>query len=737
LILEHGRLPDTPEQITGGGGRHFVFRHPGLPVPKELAAGIDLKGDGGYIVVAPSIHSSGNAYQWHGIAGAKALLNPANVPPWLLERIAAARNRARVESEKADSEKWGEGQRNNRLMSVAGTMRRRGLSQEAIEAALLAENLQRCDPPLSEGEVRRIAESAASYKPADEGQQRAVRGDSDENLAGGKKSQATMLIELACGDGVELFHAPSGEAYATVPVNDHSENWAIKSGGFRRWLRWRFYKLTGKGPNAQAIQDAVNTIAAIAEYASPEHPVFVRVAEMDGSVYLDLANDAWQGVKIDAQGWQVADPLPVRFIRRRGMLPLPLPERGSRLEVLRQFVNVGNDSDWTLLLSWLVAAFRARGPYPVLVLHGEQGTAKSSTARVLRGIIDPNTAPLRSEPKDSRDLIIAASNSWVINFDNLSHLPAWLSDALCRLSTGGGFATRELYTDAEEIIFEATRPVILNGIEELATRGDLLDRALILYLPQISNEKRKREADFWRDFEQARPQLLGAVLDAVSIGLRNLPAVSLKESPRMADFAAWATAAEPAFGVKGVSFAQAYKGNRESANDLVLDSSQVAQAVKSLVADGSFKGSATELLAALNHKVGDDIRRERSWPKNGRGLSNRLRRLAPNLRQVGVCIKFDGTDGRGKEKKRVIELEKSPDLPSPPSPSSPEPANGKEQTTFGEMPMGTQTASPTDLASPLNPLEINHGDIGDAGDTKFPSFSDSPESEEESDYGEI
>jgi len=468
-----------------------------------------------------------------------------------------------------------------------------------------------------------------------------------------------------------------------------------------------------------------------------------RIAEMDGAIYLDLANAAWEVVKIDARGWQVVKDAPVRFVRRRGMLPLPIPTNGCGLGELRRFVNLGGDADWLLLAAWIVAALRLRGPYPILILHGEQGSAKSSLARVLRELVDPNTAPLRSEPRDPRDLIIAATNSWVINLDNLSHLPTWLSDCLCRLSTGGGFGTRELYTDSEEVLFDAQRPVIINGIEELATRSDMLDRALILYLPRISDEKRKSEADFWKDFEEARPQLLGAVLDAVSTGLRNLSKIKLKESPRMADFAALATAAEPAFRVEGVSFAQAYKGNRESANDLVLDASLVAQAVKNLVADGSFRGSATELLAALNHKVSDEMRREKSWPKDGRGLSNRLRRLAPNLRQVGVCIKFDLPDGRGKDKKRVIELEKLSDSASPPSPWSPEPENEGEETTFEDMPtgtqneMGTETASPPNLASPPNPLEINSGDTGDARDAKFPFFSDLRDGDEEPDYGEI
>ena len=173
-------------------------------------------------------------------------------------------------------------------------------------------------------------------------------------------------------------------------------------------------------------------------------------------------------------------------------------------------MNIGADDDeqWMLLVEWLIGTFHPRGPYPVLALHGHQGSAKSTTSRVLRALVDPNTTPLRAEPRDAHDLIIAASNGWVVNLDNLSHLPIWLSDAICRLSTGGGFSTRELCSDADETLFDATRPVILNGIEELAVRGDLLDRALLLYLPEIPKDLRKREAVLWQQFEEVRPKVL-------------------------------------------------------------------------------------------------------------------------------------------------------------------------------------------------------------------------------------
>ena len=162
LIVKYGRPPDTAQQLSGGGGRHIVFRDPGLPVPKELAPGIDVKSSGGYIIVAPSVHPSSRRYAWDGIAGKAALLKVAPVPEWLLSLFAKRRNDAQG-SPKADNNKWPQGERNNGLASLAGSMRHRGMSQRAIEGALLEENRLRCDPPLEEPEVRRIAESISRY----------------------------------------------------------------------------------------------------------------------------------------------------------------------------------------------------------------------------------------------------------------------------------------------------------------------------------------------------------------------------------------------------------------------------------------------------------------------------------------------------------------------------------------------------------------------------------------------
>jgi len=135
-------------------------------------------------------------------------------------------------------------------------------------------------------------------------------------------------------------------------------------------------------------------------------------------------------------------------------------------------------------------------------------------------------------------LVAAARNAWLVCFDDRSHLPDDLADAACPLATGGGLGGREPYSDHDEAVFDATRPLIFNAIPDLgAARPDFLDRALIVEFSDIKPELRRDERQFWRDFERARPQIDGTLLDAVVAGLRNLPSISLERLPRMADFA--------------------------------------------------------------------------------------------------------------------------------------------------------------------------------------------------------
>jgi hypothetical protein len=485
------------------------------------------------------------------------------------------------------------------------------------------------DEPPEAGHAHSTADSPPSAEPA------------QSQATGKRESQAVRLVQLANQAGIELFQFED-EAFATFPVDDHREVSPIRATSFKRWLRQLFYCAEGGSvPGSQALQDALSTLEGTAIFDGPRIPLYVRVGEHEGCIYIDLANDKWEVIRIDENGWQIVSNPPVKFRRPNGMLPLPHPVAGGNVDELRPFLNLGGEDDWRLVVGWLLAAFRPRGPYPVLVLNGEQGSAKSTTTRVLREVVDPNRAPLRSPPEGTRDLMIAAKCNWTITMENVSHIRWSQSDTLCAVSTGAAFATRALYTDDEETLFSASRPIVINGIGEIVTRSDLLDRALLICLPSIG-EKRRPEDEFWAEFRDAQPRVFGAILDTVAGALKNLPTVQLDHLPRMADFAKWGTAAENSLGWPTGSFINSYRRNQDEANSTALISSPIGQAVLLFMKDqNGWSGTASELLHRLAPVAGTEVTRRRDWPQTAQGLSTALRRIAPNLRQEGISVDFD------------------------------------------------------------------------------------------------
>jgi hypothetical protein len=225
-------------------------------------------------------------------------------------------------------------------------------------------------------------------------------------------------------------------------------------------------------------------------------------------------------------------------------------------------------------------------------------------------------------------------------FDNISNLRPWLSDNLCRLATGGGFAVRKNYSDDQEMLFESANPILLNGIDGVVSRGDLLDRCVVIYLPVIPDQNRKPEKQFWSDFEKVQGRIFGALLNAVTMALKRFDKVKLTEVPRMADFAKWVTAAERALQWPSGSFLNSYKSNRRYANRMALDSSPIVEHLRKLVIRHEFNGTASALLLKLQHIAGDRAR-DPYFPKYAKALSSHLRRIAPNLRADGFDIDFD------------------------------------------------------------------------------------------------
>lgn len=451
----------------------------------------------------------------------------------------------------------------------------------------------------------------------------------------GKESQKDILLALA--SDMRFVHTPQGEAFAVVFVDGHEELLRIGAKPFEHLLRAEFYESEGTAPAASAVRDAVATLEARARYEGEEREIGVRVMGGSDHAYLDLGDPLWRAVEVTQAGWKVI-PNPLCFRRGKAMLSLPMPEAGGSLRDLRPFLNLDGEDAFILVLAWLVAALRPRGPYPVLMITGEQGSAKSVNSRILRSLIDPAVAALKSMPTSDRDLMIAAGGNWVLAYDNLSGITPATSDALCRLATGGGLSTRELYTDNEEVIFDATRPVMVNGIDDLTGRADLVSRSLGITLPPIARGQRRTEAALMREFEAARPKILGALLDAVACALRRLPDTVLKDAPRMADFATWVVAAEPALPWEPGRFLEAYEANRKALDDLALDLDRTATIIMEIMVNRDvWTGTATELLRLVREVAGEQ---KRGLPETPRKMSDRLKRAAPLLRQKGIDVQW-------------------------------------------------------------------------------------------------
>ena len=565
---------------------------------------------------------------------------------------------------------------------------------------------------------------------------RAIAGDNG-GTGGRDPTQADILIELA--QTAELFHIPDGTGFADLNINGHRETWPIRSKGFRRWLAHGYFLKTEGAPSSEALQSALNVIEARAHFDAPERIVHIRVGGLDGRLYLDLVDETWRAVEIDATGWRVIDSPPVRFRRAAGMQPLPVPVCGGSIETLRSFLNVKTDADFVLVIAWLLAALRDRGPYPVLVLSGEQGSAKSTFAAILRALIDPNTAPLRALPREDRDLFITASNGHVLAFDNVSGLPAWISDTLCRLATGGGFAVRQLYTDMDEVLFDACRPVILNGIEDIVTRPDLADRGLFQTLDPIPEERRRPRRNCGLPSMQSARAFSARCSTPLWWASGGCPSTRLEKLPRMADFALWATACETALWPAG-TFWSAYCGNRDEAVEGVIDADPVAAAVRAVMVTRTvWTGTASDLLGALAEEAGERVAKSKTWPDSPRALSGRLRRAATFLRTIGIEISFE-REGRARTRTIVITTTPSQSAPEnagaqPSASSAPSatarnsnPANGfgaPRPRTVATDADGLADGSSRDGTPTVrtNPLNSTGGTAADGADANLPPQS--------------
>ncbi len=410
-------------------------------------------------------------------------------------------------------------------------------------------------------------------------------GDTAIAARGRRRRRADELLDLIAD--IELWHSPEGDAYATAPVNSHFENWPVPGKGFRRWIAGQYFRRTSRGASRQAIDEALCTIEAIAINNGAEHTPCLRVGEHAGDIYVDLADADWRVVRVSGtEEWKIVDRAPVRFLRPPDMAPLPEPEAGDDtiIQLLQKLFPHVDEDQLMLAAAWQVDAFRPTGPYSVLAIYGTGGDGKTSFARFLRSAIDPCRVPDIGPPRDEAALCLAAKNSRVVAFDNLSRIPEWLSDTMCRISTGAGIRSRVLYTNDEEVTYFLKRPQSITAIKEAVVRGDLLSRTNILTLPEMPKCARRTEEDFAAEADKLRPRVFGALLSGVASALKRRDEIPPVELPRMADFATWVWRACPGLGWEREAFLAAYAKNKAIGADIAFEADGLAATVVALMA---------------------------------------------------------------------------------------------------------------------------------------------------------
>lgn len=478
-----------------------------------------------------------------------------------------------------------------------------------------------------------------------------------ENDETQKESQSDILIELI-GE-VALYYDDTEEKYAVVKVDGHKEVYKINSKKFKLWLTKKFYEKTGKAPGNDAMNQALGVYEMKAMFEGEKRTFAKRCTKEGDKYYYDLCDSDRNVIVISKDCWKVTNDATTNFLRTKNMKEQVMPEEYDDLSILDKHYRYKNKEDAILHKVDMVTKVISDIAHPIDVINGEKGASKTTSMKKDRSIVDPAARDVVAMPSSKEDLALILSNNYMPCFDNLDNITAEKSDLLCMAATGGAFSKRTLYTDDEETILYFKVPVSLNGINVVARRADLLDRAILLELERIPPEERRDEKEVWEEFEKDKPKILGAIFTTLSKAMNLYDSVKLEKMGRMADFTKWGYAIAEAAGIGGEVFLDAYINNQNRANEEAVESNPVASAVIKLMNNRvRWDSTVTGLLKELNKIAEEEGINTRSnlWAKEPNVLSRRLNEVKSNLENLGVRFFIRH---HGDAKKITIEKESS------------------------------------------------------------------------------
>ncbi len=720
---------------------HIYFISP-IPFPSkgsDSKIGLEVKADKQLMFVFPSLHENGHNYEPLGTQnivvlnekqsielmrhidiictkyGIKYLEKESNtrLTPNIREMI------RKLEIDNAITIL--EGERHSTLLSIADSL----LINHYVNGNKTIDKLKKffeeinyklCQPlPLIKEEIVTIWKSAIKF----------VKQSTNHNIAGnigevgGFKSNiknesihsnnngktiAQILIELA-SENSTLFKDEFNVPHALVKIKDHYEVLPIEGTKFKRYLFKLYYdNCDNQIPHTESINNAISILQGNAEFEGQTKTLHLRTAWADennkDTIYYDLSDDKRRCVKITKNNWEILkNQIEILFRRYHHSIPQVEPLRrigdeidgidGMDSKLLDEFLNLLNVEDENnklLLKCYIISLFIPDIPKPILRLQGEQGSAKSTLQELIKMTVDPSSMRTLTFPRDTNDFIQQLSHNYIVYYDNISTIPEWISDQLCRAVTGSGFSKRALYTNDDDVIYNFKRNIGLNGINIEATKADLLDRSIIVQLERISKEKRRKDEDIWKDFNKLKPGLLAFIFNILVKVLKyrndNREIRLTGGLNRIADWEEYAEIISRCMGNAEGEFQRVYQENIGVQVDEAISTSPLSMAIVELMKENEIdedtgihikeieelNDTATELSQKLNDiaetKLKFPIQRMNSWPKSPSHLSRRLNEIKTNLREKGIEIETGKKDANGNRKITIRKVSSMPSMPS-------------------------------------------------------------------------
>jgi hypothetical protein len=468
------------------------------------------------------------------------------------------------------------------------------------------------------------------------------------NPQAGKHDEQSLLLSEIVANTVICMRDGYGTAFVGLELDDTIQIHEASVAVIRGFLAERYYMAYADYPAKRLLDGTAESIMSKCLVA-PVEELGYRVRRTPDGIYYDLGRPDWGSFHLSRRGtMSYNSPSPVYFRRTSGMDALPEPAPfplDQLLPTLQALAPLHNEDQELLRLGFLLASLWPEGPYPILNLYGPPESGKGYHSRFIRMLVDPVKAPLQGIPHHEQELLLEASRERLLVLDNVSKLPAWGSNTLCRISTGTAYRKKKLYTDVQVLTLNVCNPILVNSVDQVLTAPDLVSRSMFIDLPPMPDVGRRDENEMLLEVAKAAPGILWALFKIVCESEHRPPVV--KSQSRITPTFRLMTTAERLLGLDGGTFERAYNRNRSIGHDIVLSEYAYLSALRDMVNEGEgvWVGSAKDLMGRITTKVKASLRGD-NWPTSATELTKQLRGMAPSLTDIGLTVSFNSANMR-------------------------------------------------------------------------------------------